>query len=228
MHGPHEGRWSRRRRTGPTVSETLRSGLAAQARERRPAGSRGPARTGRNPWRGENPREQRRQRRDLSASARRTSGGRKVLQPGEGRGGSRAPFEPTARGQERVERHAPSPRREKLRRVNPTGVRGTKQGRGGRGGSKAPGGLTNPEGATNRARQTRECGPPRSQASKGNEPHGRGCTCEGTAARSGQTLKGRQGQESSKPAKSTSPAAAGKAKTAKVAFGQGQGGSRNQ
>lgn len=126
VHGPQEGRWSRRRRTGPTVNETLGSGLAAQARERRPAGSRRPSRTGRNPWRGGNPREQRRSRRDLSARARRTSGGRKALQPGEGRGGSRAPFEPTARGQERAERHVPSPRREKLRRVNPTDVRGMK------------------------------------------------------------------------------------------------------
>lgn len=128
---------------------------SAQARGRRRAGSREPSRSGGNPWGGRNPREQRAGRRDLSAPAPRTSGVSKALQPGEAGGGSRRPFEPTARGQERAERRGPSPRRGKLRRVNPKGVRGTKQGRGVRSGSKAPRGPANPAGATYRARQTR-------------------------------------------------------------------------
>lgn len=142
----------RRERDSEEQRRSSQGRREARGRRRREAGrQRGGGRT----LERRSPREQRAGRRDHSSVAQRTSGGSKAQESGKGERGSVRPFEPTAGGQDCVERRGPSPRRGRLRRANPTSGRGMKQGRGGRGRSKAPGGRKNPEGATDRARQTR-------------------------------------------------------------------------
>jgi len=88
----------------------------ARGRRRREAGRQC---GGEQPLERRSPREQRAGRRDHSSVAQRTSGGSKAQKPGEGERGSVRPFEPTAGGQDGVERRGPSPRRGKLRRAIP-------------------------------------------------------------------------------------------------------------
>lgn len=206
MQEPHEGRWSRPRRTGPAAIETLRGGHRVSQhprpspREEAP-GSRSPSRWGGNPWRGE--------AQGSSGPVAGTSSWPRYGLPEGARPGSRARTGAEAPGR-LSQRHAgkigprgPVPLCEgkSSEGPNPTSVRGTKQGRGDRGRRKAPRGRENPAGATNRVRQARSrVGSRDRKRCRGSNPTGGAASERVAAAGSGQTLKGRQGQESSKPA----------------------------
>jgi hypothetical protein len=106
-------------------------------------------------------------------------------------------------------------------------VRGVKQSRGVRRRSKASRGRENPEDATYRVRQARdEVGSNERKRFRGENPMGGAVAERRSAAGTGKTLKGRQGQESSKPASLIShrrQRAIGKPRTTRKS--QGRGGS---
>jgi len=121
---PHEGRWSRPRRTGPAVIETLRGGhRVSQHQAAKPvrggAGKPVAVAAGRKPLERRSPREQRSGCGDLPVAVIRTSGGSKAREPSEDGRGNAWPHELTACGQDRAERSGPSLRRETLRRAEP-------------------------------------------------------------------------------------------------------------
>ena len=156
---PQEGRGSPRRPSDPVAIETPRSSVGLhRAGVKLAGGGAGKpvaSAAGDNPWRGE-----------AQGSSGPAGGTTLRLCNGlpEGarpRSRARAGAEASVRSSQRqVGKTAPRgavPLREgeSFEGPNPTSGRGMKQGRGGRGRSKASGGRKNPEGATDRARQTR-------------------------------------------------------------------------